>query len=63
MGVVSRWMAAQDQQLVLHVVPFSHPCLAVSAALDRIGREYETVELVTGRPLLTDGRGPLSSER
>jgi len=42
-------MAAQEQQLVLHVVPFSHPCLAVSAALDRIGREYETVELVTGK--------------
>jgi glutathione S-transferase len=42
-------MAARDQQLVLHVVPFSHPCLAVSAALDRIGHEYETVELVTGK--------------
>ncbi|HET6570757.1 MAG TPA: glutathione S-transferase N-terminal domain-containing protein [Solirubrobacterales bacterium] len=42
-------MPAQPQQLVLHVVPFSHPCLAVSAALDRIGREYETVELVTGK--------------
>lgn len=37
------------EQLVLHVVPFSHPCLAVSTALDRIGREYETVELVTGK--------------
>lgn len=36
-------------KLVLHVVPFSHPCLAVSAALDRFGHEYETVELVTGR--------------
>lgn len=36
-------------QLVLHVVPFSHPCLAVSAALDRLGHEYETVEWVTGR--------------
>ena len=35
--------------LVLHVVPFSHPCLAVSAALDRLGHEYETVEWVTGR--------------
>jgi glutathione S-transferase len=41
-------MSAQPQ-LVLHVVPFSHPCLAVSAALDRLGYEYETVELVTGR--------------
>lgn len=40
-------MPAQD--LVLHVVPFSHPCLAVSTALDRLGREYETVELVSGR--------------
>lgn len=36
-------------QLVLHAVPFSHPCLAVSAALDRLGYEYETVELATGR--------------
>ena len=36
-------------QLVLHVVPFSHPCLAVSTALDRLGREYETVELVSGK--------------
>jgi glutathione S-transferase len=36
-------------QLVLHVVPFSHPCLAVSAALDRLGHEYETVEWVTGQ--------------
>jgi len=36
-------------RLVLHVVPFSHPCLAVSAALDRLGYEYETVELPTGR--------------
>ncbi len=35
--------------LVLHVIPFSHPCLAVSAALDRLGHEYETVEWVTGR--------------
>ena len=32
-------------RLVLHVVPFSHPCLAVSAALDRLGHEYETVVL------------------
>lgn len=41
-------MPAQPQ-LVLHVVPLSHPCLAVSAALDRLGYEYETVELPTGR--------------
>jgi glutathione S-transferase len=41
-------MPAQPQ-LVLHVVPFSHPCLAVSAALDRLGQEYETVTLETGR--------------
>lgn len=38
-----------ESQLVLHVVPFSHPCLAVSAALDRLGREYETVELASGK--------------
>ena len=36
-------------KLVLHVVPFSHPCLAVSGAFDRLGLEYETVELVTGK--------------
>lgn len=41
-------MAAQPR-LVLHVVPFSHPCLAVSAALDRLGLEYETVTLETGK--------------
>jgi glutathione S-transferase len=41
-------MSAQ-QELVLHVVPFSHPCLAVSTALDWLGREYETVELVSGQ--------------
>lgn len=40
---------ASQPQLVLHVVPLSHPCLAVSAALDRLGYEYETVELPTGR--------------
>ncbi|HYP54686.1 MAG TPA: glutathione S-transferase N-terminal domain-containing protein [Solirubrobacterales bacterium] len=40
---------SSQPQLVLHVVPFSHPCLAVSAALDRLGYEYETVELATGR--------------
>lgn len=36
-------------KLVLHSVPFSHPVLAVSAALDRFGHEYETVELVAGK--------------
>jgi glutathione S-transferase len=41
-------MPAQPR-FVLHVVPFSHPCLAVSAALDRLGQEYETVTLETGR--------------
>lgn len=40
---------SSQPKLVLHVVPFSHPCLAVSAALDRLGYGYETVELVTGR--------------
>ncbi len=35
-------------KLVLHAVPFSHPCLAVSAVLDRHGLEYETVEMVSG---------------
>lgn len=41
-------MSAQPRY-VLHVVPFSHPCLAVSAALDQLGQEYETVTLETGR--------------
>jgi glutathione S-transferase len=36
-------------KLVLHAVPFSHPVLSVSAALDRFGHEYETVELVSGK--------------
>jgi glutathione S-transferase len=36
-------------QLVLHSVPFSHPVLAVSTALDRLGHEYETVELASGK--------------
>lgn len=36
-------------QLVLHSVPFSHPVLAVSTALDRLGHEYETVTLATGK--------------
>jgi glutathione S-transferase len=36
-------------QLVLHAVPFSHPVLAVSTALDRLGHEYETVELASGK--------------
>lgn len=40
-------MSAQPK-LVLHVVPFSHPCLAVTAALDRAGLEYETVTFKIG---------------
>lgn len=36
-------------KFVLHSVPFSHPVLAVSTALDRLGHEYETVELVSGK--------------
>lgn len=44
-----RFCAMPDQpKLVLHVVPFSHPCLAVSAVLDRHGLEYETVDMVSG---------------
>jgi glutathione S-transferase len=35
-------------KLVLHAVPYSHPCLAVSAALDRYGLEYETVAMRSG---------------
>jgi glutathione S-transferase len=41
-------MSAQPK-LVLHAIPFSHPCLAVIAALDRYGLEYETVSFVTGQ--------------
>lgn len=40
---------ASQPRLVLHSVPFSHPVLAVSTALDRLGYEYETVELATGQ--------------
>ncbi|MEX0972342.1 MAG: glutathione S-transferase N-terminal domain-containing protein [Solirubrobacterales bacterium] len=40
---------ASQPQLVLHAVPFSHPVLAVSSALDRLGYEYETVTLATGK--------------
>jgi glutathione S-transferase len=36
-------------KLVLHAVPFSHPCLAVKAVLDRHGLEYETVDMVSGQ--------------
>jgi glutathione S-transferase len=39
---------SDQPKLVLHAVPFSHPCLAVTAALDRYGLEYETVTLVSG---------------
>jgi glutathione S-transferase len=40
---------SSQPKLVLHSVPFSHPVLAVSTALDRLGHEYETVELVSGK--------------
>jgi glutathione S-transferase len=40
---------AASSKLVLHAVPFSHPVLAVSTALDHFGLEYETVMLVTGQ--------------
>lgn len=36
-------------KLVLHEIPFSHPVLAVSVALDRLGYEYEKVSLTTGK--------------
>ena len=39
---------SDQPKLVLHAVPFSHPCLAVKAVLDRHGLEYETVDLVSG---------------
>lgn len=37
-------MPAQPK-IVLHVVPYSHPCIAVSTALDRYGLEHETVTM------------------
>lgn len=40
---------ATQAPLILHVVPFSHPCLAVSAALERLGLEYELAQLASGR--------------
>lgn len=36
-------------ELTLHVVPLSHPCLTVQAALELKGLAYEKVELQTGR--------------
>jgi glutathione S-transferase len=36
-------------ELTLHVLPPSHPCMTVSAALRYKGLEYERVELVPGR--------------
>lgn len=45
-----RFPPMSDQpKLVLHAVPYSHPCLAVNAALDRYGLEYETVTLMSGQ--------------
>jgi glutathione S-transferase len=38
----------RQPKLVLHVTPFSHPCLAVSTALERYGLEHETVSLRSG---------------
>jgi glutathione S-transferase len=40
---------SSQPKLVLHSVPFSHPVLSVSTALDRFGHDYETVELVSGK--------------
>ena len=40
---------SEKPKLVLHAIPYSHPCLAVSAALDRYGLEYETVAMVSGQ--------------
>ena len=49
-------------ELTLHVLPPSHPCLAVEAALRRKGLHNERVEPVHGsRPImarLEQGRGP-----
>lgn len=39
---------SDQPKLVLHAIPYSHPCLAVKAVLDRHGLEYETVDMVSG---------------
>ena len=36
-------------ELTLHVVPLSHPCMTVEAALDMKGLDYERVELQPGK--------------
>jgi glutaredoxin len=36
-------------EIVLHVLPPSHPCMTASVALDLKGLEYERVELVPGQ--------------
>jgi hypothetical protein len=36
-------------ELVLHILPPSHPCVAVEAALQLKGLSYERVELVAGQ--------------
>lgn len=38
-----------EPRLVLHSVPFSHPVLAVSTALDHLGLEYEVGEIPFGK--------------
>lgn len=40
---------AGEPEITLHAVPFSHPCLAVSVALEHHGLKYERVELTVGR--------------
>jgi glutathione S-transferase len=42
-------MAAASPSIVLHVLPPSHPCAAVEAALRLKGLAYERVELEAGR--------------
>lgn len=40
---------AGSPEITLHAIPFSHPCLAVSRALEHHGLEYERVEIGFGR--------------
>lgn len=35
-------------EITLHAVPYSHPCLAVRAALDQKGLAFETVDMMPG---------------
>jgi hypothetical protein len=45
-------MVAEQPRIVLHVLPPSHPCVTVEAALRIKGLHYERVELHVPEPAL-----------